>query len=62
MNRGDLLVKRSGPAGRPPLRPLRLVRDKGYTGRRIRNYLHRRGICLTILRRLSNEPRRGLAV
>ena len=27
-------------------------------GRRIRNYLYRRGICLTIPR-LSNEPRRG---
>jgi transposase len=37
---------------------LRLVGDKGYTGRRIRNYLRRRGIRLTIPR-LSNEPRRG---
>lgn len=50
-------VKRSGP-GRPRLRPVRLVGDKGYTGRRIRNYLSRRGIRLTIPR-LSNEPRRG---
>ena len=50
-------VKRSG-RGRPRLRPLRLVGDKGYTGRRIRNYLRRRGIRLTIPR-LSNEPRRG---
>jgi hypothetical protein len=32
-------VKRSG-RGRPRIRPLRLVGDKGYTGRRIRrNYL-----------------------
>lgn len=50
-------VKRSG-RGRPRVRPLRLVGDKGYTGRRIRNYLRRRGIRLTIPR-LSNEPRRG---
>jgi len=50
-------VKRSG-RGRPRLRPLRLVGDKGYTGRPIRNYLRRRGIRLTIPR-LSNEPRRG---
>jgi transposase len=50
-------VKRSG-RGRPRLRPLRLVGDKGYTGRRIRNYLRRRGIRLTIPR-LSNESRRG---
>jgi transposase len=63
-------VKRSS-RGRPRLRPLRVVGDKGYTGRkarrtedsvrqtlrRIRNYL-RRGIRLTIPR-LSNEPRRG---
>jgi transposase len=50
-------VKRSG-RGRPRLRPLRLVGDKGYTGRPIRNYLRRRGIRLTIPR-LSSEPRRG---
>ncbi len=35
-----------------------MVGDKGYTGRRIRNYLRRRGIRFTIPR-LSNEPRRG---
>ena len=50
-------VKRSG-RGRPRIRPSRLVGDKGYTGRRIRNYLRRRGIRFTIPR-LSNEPRRG---
>ncbi|MGL5804493.1 MAG: IS5 family transposase [Xenococcaceae cyanobacterium] len=44
--------------GRPRLRPQRIVGDKGYTGRRIRNFLRRRGICLTIPR-LSNEKRRG---
>ncbi len=47
-------VKRSG-RGRPRLRPLRLVADKGYTGRRIRSYFRHRGIRLTIPR-LSNEP------
>ncbi|WP_293037245.1 hypothetical protein [Moorena sp. SIO1F2] len=35
---------------RRSIRPLRLVGDKGYTGRRIRNYLRRRGIRLTIPR------------
>lgn len=50
-------VKRSGK-GRPRIRSLRLVGDKGYTGRRNRNYLRKRGIRLTIPR-LSNEPRRG---
>jgi transposase len=51
------VVKRSG-RGRPRLRPKRVVGDKGYTGRRIRSYLRRRGIRFTIPR-LSNEPRRG---
>ena len=37
-------------------RPKRVVGDKGYTGRRIRSYLRRRGIGFTIPR-LSNEPR-----
>jgi hypothetical protein len=50
-------VKRCG-RGRPRLRPFRLVGDKGYTGRRIRNYLRRRSIRFTIPR-LSNEPRHG---
>lgn len=50
-------VKRCG-RGRPCIRPLRLVGDKGYTGRHIRNYLRRHGIRLTIPR-LSNEPRHG---
>ena len=53
----QVAVKRSRQ-GRPRIRPLRLVGDKGYTGRRIRNYLRRRGIRLTIPR-LSNELRRG---
>lgn len=50
-------VKRSG-RGRPRIRPKRVVGDKGYTGRRIRNYLRRRGIRFTIPR-LSNELHRG---
>ena len=50
-------VKRSG-AGRPRLRPYRIVGDEGYTGRRNRSYLRRRGIRFTIPR-LSNEPRHG---
>lgn len=50
-------VKRSG-AGRPRLRPNRVVGDKGYTGRRIRSYLRRRGIRYTIPR-LAHEPHGG---
>jgi hypothetical protein len=42
-----VLLLRPG-RGRPRLRPGRLVGDKGYTGRRLRNYLRRRGIRLTI--------------
>ncbi|MFL9454203.1 hypothetical protein AB0758_24305 [Tolypothrix bouteillei VB521301_2] len=50
-------VKRSG-CSRPRLRLLRLVGNKSYTFRRIRNYLRRCGIQLTIPQ-LSNKPRRG---
>lgn len=37
------VVKRQG-RGRPRLRPDRVAGDKGYSGRRIRRYLRRRGI------------------
>lgn len=50
-------VARAG-RGRPRLRPARVARDKGYTGRRIRSYLQRRGIG-AVIPRLSHEPRRG---
>jgi transposase len=50
-------VKRQGP-GRPRVRPLRVIGDKAYSSGKIRRYLRRRGICLTIPRR-SNERRRG---
>ena len=50
-------IKRAG-RGRPRLRPHRVVGDKGYSARRIRNYLHRRGIRHTIPRR-RDECRRG---
>ena len=50
------VVKRSG-RGRPRLRPKRVVGDKGYTGSRIRSYLHQQGIRFTF--RLSNETRGG---
>ncbi len=52
-------VKRSG-SGRPRLRPRRVVGDKGYSRGKIRCYLRRRGIRLTIPRK-SNEQRRGKA-
>ncbi len=51
-------VKRSGP-GRPKLRPRRVVGDKGYSAGRIRRYLHRHGIRVTIPRR-RDERRRGV--
>ena len=50
-------VKREGP-GRPKIRPKRVVGDKAYSSGKIRSYLRRRGICLTIPRR-SNERSRG---
>ncbi len=47
------------PRGRPRIRPDRVVGDKGYTGRRIRGYLRRRGIGAVIPRR-TTESRRGV--
>jgi transposase len=42
-------VERPG-RGRPRLRPDRVAGDKGYSGRRIRRYLRRRGIGVVIAR------------
>lgn len=50
-------VKRRG-AGRPRIRPRRVCGDKGYSSRRIRAYLRRRGIGYTIPRK-RNERRNG---
>ena len=50
-------VKRSG-AGRPRLRPKRVSGDKGYSSGKIRRYLRRRGIRITIPRK-DNERHRG---
>ncbi len=50
-------VKRSG-RGRPRRRPHRVSGDKGYSSRRIRQYLRQRGIRLTIPRKM-NERRTG---
>lgn len=50
-------VKRIG-RGRPRIRPKRVVGDKGYSSRAIRQYLQRRSIRLTIPRR-CNECRKG---
>jgi transposase len=47
------------PCGRPRLRPDRIAGDKGYTGKRIRGYLRRRGIG-AVIPRLRHEPRRGV--
>lgn len=55
MERGA--VKRAGP-GRPRRRPKRVAADKAYSNRRIRAYLRRKGICVTIPRK-ANERRRG---
>jgi transposase len=49
--------KRSGP-GRPKCRPTRMVGDKGYSRRAIRQYVRQRGIRLTIPRK-SGEHRTG---
>ena len=50
-------VRRSG-RGRRRLRPLRVVGDKAYTGRRHRAYCRRRGIRYTIPHQ-KHEPRHG---
>ena len=50
-------VKRAG-AGRPRLRPQRVSGDKGYSSGKIRRYLRRRGIRITIPRK-DNERHRG---
>ena len=55
MTRGA--VRRPG-GGRPRIRPKRVCGDKGYSSRKIRSYLRRRGIRYTIPRR-SNERRNG---
>jgi len=41
------------------VRPDRVAGDKGYTGRKIRRYLRKRGIG-AVIPRLKNEPRRGV--
>lgn len=50
-------VKRAG-AGRPRQRPRRIAGDKAYSSRRIRQWLRRHGIRITIPRK-ANERRRG---
>lgn len=50
-------VQRAG-CGRPRLRPLRVVADKGYSSSKIRRYLRRRGIRYSIPRK-DNEKHRG---
>ena len=47
------------PRGRARVRPARVAGDKGYTGRRIRADLRRRGIGAVIPRQ-KREPRRGV--
>ena len=51
------MVKRPG-SGRPRVRPKRVCGDKGYSSRKIRSYLRRRGIRYTIPRK-RNERRTG---
>ena len=50
-------LKRVG-RGRPKVRPKRILGDKGYSSRKIRQYLKHRGIGYTIPRR-RNETRTG---
>ncbi len=45
-------VARPGP-GRPRTRPDRVTADKGYSSRKIRTYLRRRGIACTIPERID---------
>jgi transposase len=50
-------VRRRG-RGRPRVRPERVVADKGYAGRPIRNYCRRRGIRAVIPRKRDERPQR----
>jgi transposase len=50
-------VKRTG-CGRPRLHPTRIVGDKGYSSRKIRQYARNHGIRITIPRK-RNEHRTG---
>jgi transposase len=50
-------VMRTG-RGRPRLRPVRIVADKGYSSRKIRHYLRSHGIRITIPHK-CNEQRTG---
>jgi transposase len=50
-------VKRAG-RGQPKRRPKRIVGDKGYSSRKFRRFLRRRGIRYTIPRK-ANEKRGG---
>lgn len=59
---GIRLPRRGG--GRPRTRPERVIADKGYSSRAIRNHLRRRGISHTIPERRdqrANRQRRGSA-
>lgn len=49
---------RNGKNGRKRLRPQRVAGDKGYSSRKYRHYLRRRGIRVTIPRK-KNEHRTG---
>ena len=58
----EALLERGAVArrrGRPRIRPDRVAGDKGFTGRKIRRYLRRRGIG-AVIPRLRNEPTRGV--
>lgn len=52
---GTGAVERPG-RGRPRIRPVRLVGDKGYSYTTVRRYLHARGIGVTIPRRKDQGP------
>jgi transposase len=56
MERGAVKRERRG---RPRERPKRVVGDKGYSSRRVRRYLARRGIRAVIPRRSNERPQRA---
>ena len=49
----SVAVKRAG-RGRPRIRPDRVVWDRGYSGKKVRTYLRRRGIGAVSLTRKAN--------
>jgi transposase len=52
------VVRRPSGRGRPKRRPNRVVGDKGYSSRKVRQYLRQHGIGATIPKKRDERPQR----